>query len=123
MCGSRAWEHPTWIGRRLADLLRGSEVIHGGARGADTYAGLYARALGFTETVFPADWRGKGKRAGIIRNLEMLDQKPDLVIAFWVGASTGTHHTITEAERRGIPVEVITPADLNLSQGNDVDVA
>lgn len=108
VCGSRDWNRPTWIGRRLANLPRGSEIIHGDARGADILAKLYAHALGIPETAFPADWRGKGRAAGIIRNLEMLDQKPDLVIAFQVGGSRGTQHTIDEARRRGIPVEVIT---------------
>jgi len=38
----------------------------------------------------------------------MLDWEPELVLAFWDGRSTGTEHTITEANRRGIPVEVLT---------------
>ena len=108
VCGSRDWDRPTWIGRRLAKLPRGTEIIHGAARGADTFAQLYAHALGIPETAYPADWRGKGKRAGIIRNLEMLDQKPDLVIAFQASGSRGTQHTIDEARKRGIPVEVVT---------------
>ena len=108
VCGSRDWDRPTWIGRRLADLPRGAEIIHGAARGADQFAQIYAHALGIPETPYPADWRGKGKRAGILRNLEMLNQKPDLVIAFQVNGSTGTQHTIDEANKRGIPVEVIT---------------
>lgn len=43
----------------------------------------------------------------MIRNIEMLDQKPDLVLAFWDGASTGTGHTVAEAGKRGIPVEIV----------------
>lgn len=107
VCGSRTYHRIPEIGRRLARLPRGSEIIHGGARGADSYAAIYARALGIPERAYPADWRGKGKRAGILRNLAMLDEKPDLVIAFWDGQSTGTKHTIDEARRRGIPVEVV----------------
>jgi hypothetical protein len=113
VCGSRSWDNPTAIRRRLTDLPRGAEVIHGNARGADQDAGTFARALGLRETAFPADWRGKGRRAGIIRNLAMLDQKPDLVLAFWDGRSTGTAHTITEARRRGIPVEVARDVHLH----------
>lgn len=116
VCGSRDFSRPTWIAQRLVKLPRGSEVIHGDARGADRTAALFARSFGLKETAYPADWRGKGRRAGIIRNLEMLDQKPDLVIAFWDGRSTGTKHTMDEAQRRGIPLEVIqspnaTPED------------
>ena len=56
---------------------------------------------------FPADWDTYGKQAGFIRNIQMLDEKPDLVIAFQKNASRGTQHTINEARKRGIPVEVI----------------
>ena len=105
--GSRDWNQTVILKRRLAALPRGSEIIHGGARGADQSAAVAARALGIPDTAYPADWRGKGKAAGIIRNLEMLDTGPDLVLAFWDGKSTGTKHTIDEAVRRGIPVEIV----------------
>lgn len=108
VCGSRDWQHPTWIGRRLAQLPRGSEIIHGASRGADQMAAIYARGLGIPEKPFPADWRGKGRRAGILRNLAMLDEQPDLVLAFQTNGSRGTQHTIDEAQRRRIPVEVVT---------------
>jgi hypothetical protein len=36
----------------------------------------------------------------------MLDTKPDLVLAFQRDGSRGTQHTIDEARKRGIPVEV-----------------
>jgi hypothetical protein len=42
----------------------------------------------------------------------MLDQNPGLVIAFWDGKSRGTAHTIGEARRRGIPVEVVSADSL-----------
>ncbi len=119
VCGSRSWSNPVLIRDRLRELPRGARIIHGGARGADTMAALYARALGIPETSYPARWREQGKRAGIIRNIEMLDQKPDLVLAFWDGASTGTGHTVSEANKRGIPVEVVSPKGSGASgQGN-----
>jgi hypothetical protein len=40
----------------------------------------------------------------------MLNGSPDLVIAFWDGESRGTRHTIDEAKRRGIPVEIVGAA-------------
>lgn len=110
VCGSRSWSDYVAIRRRLAELPSGAEIIHGAARGADQDAATAARALGMPEKAYPADWRGKGRRAGIIRNLEMLAAWPDLVIAFWDGESTGTRHTITEARKRGIPVEIVGAA-------------
>lgn len=50
-------------------------------------------------------WESFGQRAGYLRNLAMLQLEPDLVIAFTNG-SPGTQHTIDEARRRGIPVEI-----------------
>lgn len=92
---------------RLAQLPRGSAIIHGAARGADAMAAQIARSLGITEDGYPADWRTLGRRAGVLRNLALLDMQPDLVLAFWDGRSTGTRHVITEASKRGIPVEVV----------------
>lgn len=109
--GSREWAHPTAIKRRLRELPPGTTIIHGAARGADSMAGLYARALGFTVQEFPVHWRPGGvynPRAGFERNLRMLDQEPDLVLAFQRNGSGGTQHTINSARARGIPVEVFT---------------
>jgi hypothetical protein len=57
---------------------------------------------------FPADWGTFGKRAGPIRNKQMLEEgKPDLVIAFWDGNSPGTKNMIDQAQAKGISVKVI----------------
>jgi len=120
VCGSREWIDYPAVRDRLARLPGDTEIIHGGASGADFWAKLSARHLGLPEQAFPADWRTHGKRAGILRNLQMLDECPDLVIAFQVNGSRGTQHTIDEARRRGIPVEVHTPSGYGL---NDRTVA
>jgi len=117
VCGSRSWGDPLVIKLRLQRLPRGARIIHGGARGADTIAALYARALGIPETAYPAKWREQGKAAGVLRNIEMLDQEPDLVIAFWDGQSTGTGHTVAEANKRGIEVEIVSPKGLGAADG------
>ena len=117
VCGSRDWADYQAIRDRLLQLPRGSEIIHGAARGADTSAALYARALGITETAYPAKWREQGRAAGVIRNLEMLDTKPDLVLAFWDGKSTGTLHCINEATKRGIPVEIVAAKGTRVEGG------
>jgi hypothetical protein len=108
VCGSRDWPSFDVIAYALRQLPRGSTVLHGAARGADQMAGTLARGLGFYVWEFPADWRGQGRRAGILRNLAMLDTEPDLVLAFQRNGSRGTQHTIDEARKRGIPVEVFT---------------
>ena len=89
-------------------LLTNLRLIVGGAPGPDEFARQWAVDKMVDHLVLHANWNEDGKRAGILRNLRMLDQKPDLVIAFWDGQSTGTQHTITEARKRGIPVEIIS---------------
>jgi hypothetical protein len=93
---------------RLSRYQAGTVVLEGEAPGADRIGRLVAEYLGFTVRKFPADWKRYGRRAGILRNLEMLDETPDVVVAFQLRGSRGTQHTIDEARRRGIPVEVHT---------------
>lgn len=107
VCGSRDWEDRDAINQRIAELPEGSVVIQGGARGADIMARHAAVLAGLHWAEVPAQWHQHGKRAGVIRNRVMLDLKPELVIAFQCNGSRGTQHTIDEARRRGIPVEVI----------------
>jgi hypothetical protein len=110
-CGSRdvdpleAWD---WWRYRLEPAAPLEPiVISGGARGADAIAHRVAKSLGYRTETYPANWKEHGRKAGILRNLRMLDEgKPDIVIAFWDGKSRGTHHTIVEAERRGIRTEI-----------------
>lgn len=110
VCGSREFADPFRANLAITDRvaqLPPCEIIHGGARGADSMAATVALRMGRPVTMFPADWETHGKRAGVIRNLEMLAARPDLVLAFWDGKSRGTAHTITEARKRNVPVEVI----------------
>ena len=83
-------------------------LIHGGARGADTIAKVIAIFIGIPVQEFPADWKTYGKKAGSIRNQQMLDQDPDLVIAFHprTGITPGTRDMVTKALAKGTPVQI-----------------
>ena len=81
-------------------------LIHGGAAGADSMAAQVARELGWKVEAHPADWDQYGKRAGYLRNQEMLDAGADMVVAFPIGESKGTRMMIDLATKAGIPVEV-----------------
>lgn len=111
VCGSRDWPDPGAIERRLSGLPGEHEeitILHGDAPGADRTAARAAAYYGFGVRAFPADWKRHGRAAGFIRNVLMLMEQPDLVIAFQHDGSSGTQHTIEQARRRGIPVEVHT---------------
>lgn len=84
-------------------------VIHGGARGADRMAGAWARLMkryGVKEAVFNADWRTNGRAAGPIRNQQMIDSKPDVVLAFYMegAGNVGTSDCVKRARLAGLRV-------------------
>ena len=109
ICGSRDWSDPEPIRAAISALPAGTTVLTGGAQGADAIAERLARQRGdLAVRVMPADWARHGRRAGPMRNLAMLDQRRDRVLAFRRPGSPGTAQTIGEARRRGIPVQVET---------------
>jgi YspA, cpYpsA-related SLOG family len=108
-CGSRKWPalDDGMIRKRIAQMPRGTTIIHGGAPGADYWSGFWARQHDYPVRVYKADWGRYGKAAGPRRNREMLDAGPAFVVAFLDDtACRGTKNTIAEAQRRGIPVEI-----------------
>ena len=87
-------------------------LIHGDCRGADKIAGYIGKRLGFNIEAHPADWDKYGKKAGPIRNTEMVDSGTDLVLAFPIGNSYGTKDCIRKAEQRGIPIVEVTNTNM-----------
>ena len=116
VCGDRHWTDQRAVYSALVDevmLLGAGEtlvVIEGEAPGADTEGRIAAQHLGLEVIAVPADWKKYGRAAGPIRNIAMLDLKPDKVLAFHSNLwnSKGTRHCVEQAEKRGIPVRVIT---------------
>lgn len=82
------------------------EFVLGGAKGADSLGEKFADEYGFDKKMFIPDWKGQGKKAGILRNHEMGDYATHLV-AFWDGKSRGTKDMIDYATRKGLVVKVI----------------
>lgn len=105
--GSRDYHDWAKVREYVRALPFGSVVVSGGARGVDRIAENEARRHGIATEIFPADWQGLGKRAGFVRNQEIVDAA-DRVVAFWNGVSRGTAHTIELARMAGKPLEVIT---------------
>lgn len=82
-----------------------TEVVSGGARGADAFGEEWARDRRVPVRVFPADWNRHGRAAGPIRNREMAEYA-DALVAVWDGESRGTKNMIEEATKRGLKVHV-----------------
>ena len=111
--GSRGWTDDAVMGEALGYWLFCEvdiTIIHGGARGADEMADRMARTMAIPVEVFKADWSTFGKGAGPIRNREMLKTKPEMVLAFWDGKSSGTRDAITAATQMRIPVHIYPPS-------------
>lgn len=84
-------------------------IIHGDAVGADSLGGAWAADSNIHWEAYPADWDGHGKKAGPIRNQQMLDEgKPTLVLAF--PGSKGTQDMIIKSLKYGVSV-------ISISQG------
>lgn len=85
--GSRHYSDEDTIEKAL--LMWGPDVvIEGGAPGADSLCRKVAERLGIEVVEFPANWELYGKRAGPIRNQQMIDEgKPDQAISFQVNGS------------------------------------
>lgn len=81
------------------------EIVSGGARGVDDEVHRMADAHRMRYTELAADWEKYGKRAGFVRNQEIVDYA-DRVVAFWDGESKGTKHTIDLALKARKQLEV-----------------
>lgn len=86
-------------------------LIHGACMNSpDETAARIADNWEMGERSYPADWEKYGRKAGYVRNVQMLNLgRPDLVLAQWDGKSRGTLHMITEATAWGVPVRILPP--------------
>jgi len=106
VCGGRDFDDVDFVVDSLCDLHETYPITHviaGGAKGADTFAVWWAEEMDIPFTVYKAEWHKYGKKAGYIRNKQMLDEgQPDAVYAFAGGR--GTADMVSQSEARGIDV-------------------
>lgn len=105
VCGGRTYSDKARLNDEL-DAYLGDvhEICHGAAAGADSLAGAWALSRGIPCRTYPADWQRYGKRAGPLRNADMLARfQPDRVVAFTGGA--GTAHMVRIAEEANVRVD------------------
>jgi len=125
VCGGRDYSDARLLNAVLDAAHEANPIvvlIHGAARGADTLAADWAKQRGVLATAYPADWAHEGRKAGPIRNQQMLNSgKPHLVIAFPGGK--GTLDMITRAEAAGVPVARVTPPISQRSCDEDEDIS
>jgi hypothetical protein len=83
------------------DALPITEIVSGGASGADAGGEAYAQVRGFPVTRFVADWSRYGYKAGPIRNQHMAEYA-DAVALFPGGR--GTNSMAAKAKKAGIVI-------------------
>lgn len=113
--GSRDWDGmqlPLQLGIAIGERPPGTEpvIVHGACpSGADAMADRIARDFGWRTERHPADWMGYGKRAGFIRNAQMVSLGADLALVFLQQGATnrGTMHCAGLAKKAGIPVREV----------------
>lgn len=111
VCGSRSITDytlvKTFLEKELLPYSPDVLVISGCAAGPDKLALQFAEEHNLPTLEMPAGWDKYGKRAGYIRNKQMIDENPDLVIAFWDKESKGTKNTLNLAKEKNIPTLII----------------
>lgn len=107
VCGGRDYSDSNKVNHVLSEYLSEDLVIiQGDAKGADTLAKEWAKKRIVKCENYPADWDKYGKRAGFIRNVQMLNEgKPELIIAFPGGK--GTQMMIKLAKSANVEVREI----------------
>lgn len=83
-----------------------TEIISGGAEGADKLAEAYADSKHINKNIFLPDWKTFSKSAGYLRNQQMV-LAADIVIAFWDGVSKGTKLTIDLCKKHNVELRVV----------------
>lgn len=115
VCGSRTFTDREAVDAVLNGIAAATDrnliVIHGAARGADRMAHDWTTLNDVPVLAFAANWNKYGKRAGFVRNSEMLeDGKPDVVWAFVdkpLSESKGTKMMVDIACKGGVTCYVV----------------
>ena len=83
-----------------------TEIVSGGAEGADNIAEHIADFLNVPIRIFRPDYKNFHRRAPLVRNGQIVNYA-DKTVALWDGASRGTAYTIDLCIKYYIPVDVL----------------
>lgn len=113
ICGGRHFNDYEQLKTTITNFLKqrkieieNVEIVSGHCQGADILGEQYAKEYGLNLTIFPADWQRYKRKAGPIRNKQMIEYimqtENKAVIAFVSENSKGTKQTVLLAKRAGI---------------------
>jgi len=104
--GSRTFTNYELVKNVLDNCNSICMIVSGGAIGADSMGEQYAIENGIDKLIIKPQWDKYGKRAGFIRNIDIIEAS-DEVYAFWDYKSIGTKHSIRLAQMRNKPCHII----------------
>ena len=108
--GSRGFNNYNKVVETLSGL-KITEIVSGGAVGADKLGERYANENNIPTKIFIPDWEKYGKSAGFKRNTQIIEEA-EFVVAFWDMESKGTKDSISKAEKLGKKVLIINTNNL-----------
>ena len=73
--------------------------------GVDVLGERWGKEFGIPVKLYPADWKRYGKKAGMLRNIEMA-QIAQACVCLWDGMSPGTLNMIETAQGYGLKLHV-----------------
>jgi hypothetical protein len=112
VAGGRDFTNYNLLKEKVDNILSQKKLTHkililsGKSIGADCLGEIYALENNLEILSYPADWDKFGKKAGVKRNAEMINDA-DALIAFWNGSSQGTKYMIDIATKKGKMIRVI----------------
>jgi len=105
--GSRTFNDYSLLKEKLDPYVsKITHVISGGAKGADSLGEKWAIENNIETIIFYADWNKHGKKAGFIRNEDII-KNCDKCVAFWDGESKGTAHSLSLCEKYNKKYKII----------------
>lgn len=112
VAGGRDFTNYNLLKEKVDNILSQKKLTHkililsGKSIGADCLGEIYALENNLEILSYPANWGKFGKKAGVKRNAEMINDA-DALIAFWNGNSQGTKYMIDIATKKGKMIRVI----------------
>lgn len=108
--GSRSFNNYDKVIQTLSKI-KITEIVSGGAIGADKLGERYAIENGIPTKIFLPEWEKYGKSAGFKRNTQIIEEA-EFIVAFWDMESKGTKDSIQKAEKQGKKVLIINTNNL-----------
>jgi len=101
--GGRDHDDEEFVHEALSSLpFEITRLVHGNARGVDTFAKTWAELMDIEATAYPADWDAHGPAAGPLRNEEMIEKEPDIMFCIAFDGGTGTNDMVRRCRKAGI---------------------